>query len=67
MEYYKQAADAGNTNAMVNISMMYFNGMGVDVDYNEALKWTMMAKEHGMTGLDENIEMLKSLGATYNE
>ena len=44
---YRQAAEANYGPALYNLGSMYFNGIGVERDYNEALKWFYKAAEQG--------------------
>jgi TPR repeat protein len=36
LNYFKQAARLGHSNAFVNEGVMYFNGLGTDVNYEKA-------------------------------
>lgn len=45
IEWYKKAADAGNSGAMNNIGYMYFSGEGVKQDYSKAYKWYKKAAD----------------------
>ncbi len=47
MKYARIAAERGNTDAMVDIGLMYNNGLGVTQDYAEAVKWYRKAAEQG--------------------
>ena len=39
MRWLRQAADRGNALAMNNLGFMYQNGLGVEQDYEEAVRW----------------------------
>ena len=43
----RKAADAGNTDAMHDIGMLYFGGLGVRQDYAEAMTWFRKAADAG--------------------
>ena len=38
MNWYLKAANQGHANAQYNIGVMYKNGVGVEKNYNEAIK-----------------------------
>lgn len=39
MKYYQEAAEAGNTDGMVSIGLLYQNGKGVEASAETTLKW----------------------------
>jgi TPR repeat protein len=47
IEYYKKASD-GLGNASLNLASIYFNGLGVQKDLNEARKWYLKCSSHGV-------------------
>ena len=52
-------AEAGDTEAQVNLGLMYYNGEGVPEDKSRALEWTRKAAEQG------NAVGQYNLGVTY--
>ena len=36
VEYFEEAAEQNNTNAMILLGNMYYNGNGVEINYNKA-------------------------------
>ena len=44
---YRQLAEGGDSESMVSLAYMYYNGWGVDKDYGEALKWFEKAAAAG--------------------
>jgi TPR repeat protein len=44
---YRRAAERGDTNGMVNLSLAYSQGWGVAVDYAQAIRWSRAAAEKG--------------------
>jgi hypothetical protein len=59
MEWYKKAADLGNSNAEISIGLMYETGEGVERDYSKAKDWYEKAKTHGDTSADESLLRIK--------
>ena len=47
MELYLKAADKNSYKAMRNIAKMYEKGLGVEIDYLNAMQWYRKAKEGG--------------------
>ena len=45
--YYLKAANLGNTWAMNNLSVLYFNGKGVSQDYAKGREWLQQAVNNG--------------------
>jgi uncharacterized protein len=41
------AAEGGEMRAAVNLGLLYLDGLGTEVDYAEALRWTELAAEAG--------------------
>ena len=39
LEWYLRAAKSGNDRARTQVGLMYYNGIGTEVNYNEAAKW----------------------------
>ena len=44
---YKRTAESGNVKAQKDLGDIYYFGMGVDVDLDEARKWLTKAAEQG--------------------
>jgi len=44
---FYRAANQENTDAQLNLGMLYANGQGVGKDYEKALKWFRRAAGHG--------------------
>lgn len=59
IEYYKNAADAGDINAMSNLGAMYLQGQRVKQDYKVAEKYFRQAADAG------NTSAMNSLGVMY--
>jgi len=47
LEYFHQAADLGNTDAMIELGQIYQNGDGVDKSGTEAERWYLQASNKG--------------------
>ena len=47
LEWYRKAADLGETDSMINIGGMYLYGQGVEQDYTQALEWYEKAADLG--------------------
>lgn len=47
LDYYRKAADLGDTNAMDEIGHFYRDGIGVIQDYQEAMRWYRKAADLG--------------------
>lgn len=45
MQWYLKAADEGNTDAMVNIGLLYQHGNGVQQNYQQAMQWYLKAAD----------------------
>ena len=48
LKEWKPLADGGNSSAQFNTGLLYYNGMGVPLDYKEAAKWFTLAAEQGI-------------------
>ena len=59
-EWYRKAAEQGNTDAQFVLGAMYYKGQGVPQDYTVAAKWYREAAKQG----DADIQFI--LGALYN-
>ena len=56
---FTEAADAGNSNAMVDIGYMYCFGYGVEQDYGKAMEWVEKAADAG------NADAMNGIGIMY--
>lgn len=59
VDWYKVAADHGNSEAMRMLGEDYYRGNGVAEDMNKAIKWHRKAAEYGN---DETQYKLRALG-----
>ena len=55
VEWYRKAAEMGDSKAQCNLGYMYDNGYGVDQDYSEALKWYQKSVEQGNSRAQNNL------------
>ena len=46
----RRRAEAGDADAQAHLAEVYYNGRGVEVDYEEALRWGRLAAEQGHDG-----------------
>jgi uncharacterized protein len=58
-QWYQKAADAGNTDAMYNLGLLYRDGHGVAQDYGKAREWLQKAIDAG------NANAMTNLGWVY--
>jgi TPR repeat protein len=58
----KPLADDGDAEAQYNIGWMYFNGYGLAINDNLALKWWQQASDQGYVDATFSMAMLYSLG-----
>lgn len=57
----KKSAEQGDAKAQYNLGVCYYNGNGVEKDYQEAVKWYRKAAEQGIA------EAQCNLGLCYDE
>jgi TPR repeat protein len=50
-----KAAEQGNRGAQYLTGLMYYDGMGVDKDYKEAVRWYQFAAQQGHAGAQSNL------------
>ncbi len=56
MEIYKEEIENGNTNAMCELAMMYYHGYrGIKQNFDQAVKYNLMAAEKGSEQAFENL------------
>eukprot|EP01130_Rhizamoeba_saxonica_P014587 TRINITY_DN638_c0_g1_i2.p1 TRINITY_DN638_c0_g1~~TRINITY_DN638_c0_g1_i2.p1 ORF type:complete len:158 (+),score=19.24 TRINITY_DN638_c0_g1_i2:308-781(+) len=48
LEWLLKAGEAGHIKAFYYLSMIYSNGLGVDVDMAQATKWVQLSVDHGI-------------------
>ncbi|MBD5265662.1 MAG: sel1 repeat family protein [Bacteroides sp.] len=60
-EWYKKAAKHGVEEAMINIAVLFWQGHGVQKDYNEAMKWLKKAADKG------NSDALYAIGLLHTD
>ena len=58
-KWCKRAAEAGYTNAQLNLGLFYSNGKGIAVDMSEAVKWYKRAAEAGDADAQFNLDRLR--------
>ena len=56
--YNKKSIEAGDTNAMNNLGIMYWNGQGVKQDYKAAEKYFRQAVEMGNVNAKNNLSIM---------
>ena len=47
MRLFRPLANQGNAAAQTNLGLMYGTGLGVPMDYVEAMKWYRLAADQG--------------------
>ncbi|MDO4193687.1 MAG: hypothetical protein Q4D24_10325 [Erysipelotrichaceae bacterium] len=62
LQYFRQAADAGDTYALVEMASMYRNGYGVSVDYARAIELLSEAADKGNTNAVNDLGMMYEHG-----
>ena len=67
-ECYKKSAHQGCADAQNNLGDCYYSGIGVDQDYEKAVKWYQKAAEHGHTAAQNKLTAAQNkLGECYCE
>jgi len=51
----ESAAENGDSNAQTLVGMMFYEGKGVEKDYNEAVRWYMLAANQGNATAQDNL------------
>ena len=51
MAAYRVGAEGGHDGCQYQVGMMYYNGLGVDVDYAQALPWLEKAAAQDKPGV----------------
>jgi tetratricopeptide (TPR) repeat protein len=59
---YKQLAESGDSESMVNLGYLYYNGWGVSQDYTEAAKWFNQAAAAGETKVMSALGLMYAMG-----
>jgi hypothetical protein len=58
----RAAAEGGSAGAQYNLGLIYANGMGVDPDQDEAVRWFHLAGAQGHAGAQYNLGMIYARG-----
>ena len=58
----KREAQAGNTEAQFNLGFMYFSGIGVKQNFQDAAKWVRKSAEHGYAQAQDSLGVMYSQG-----
>jgi len=61
VDWYRKAADAGDSRAQTTLGLMYYDGQGVTQDYVESVRWYRKAADAG------NADAQAVLGTSYEE
>ena len=56
------AAEQGDAAAQFNLGVMYASGVGVPLDYQEAVRWYRLAAEQGYAGAQHNLGLKYEYG-----
>ncbi len=59
---YRQLAEAGDSESMVNVGYLYYDGWGVSQDYGEAAKWFKKAGDAGETKVMSTLGLMYAMG-----
>ncbi|WP_199221274.1 tetratricopeptide repeat protein [Maritimibacter sp. 55A14] len=59
---WRPVAEAGNSVAQHNLGVIYRNGLGVPINYEEAAKWSLRAAENGHAAAQNNLGVMYSYG-----
>ena len=54
--WYRKSASQGNAIAQHNLGNHYYEGVGVEKDYEKAMKWYRRAAENGHAGAQAFLE-----------
>jgi len=60
--WYKKAAEQGHVSAALNLGVMYNQGIGIKLDYKNAIKWYKVAADKGSNKAQLNLGILYDLG-----
>ena|GEM_PF-3894354 len=63
IQYFEQAIQAGNSDALVNIGIMYYKGDGVKRDYKKAMQYYELSAQAGNSNALVNIGIIYHNGA----
>lgn len=67
MEYYQQAADAGNPEGLRGLGALYANGDGVDPDYDRAMEYFQLGAAQGDAKSFVNIAIFYQYGLSVEQ
>jgi TPR repeat protein/serine/threonine protein kinase len=59
VSWYRRAAEKNAACGEIELGYMYWYGYGVRSDYNDALRWTEQAAEHGNQVAKDNLEKMR--------
>lgn len=59
---FKQAAEQGEARAQSSLASMYYNGLGVQKDYEQALYWYTKAAEQGLASAQYTLGLMYAEG-----
>ena len=62
-DYYRQAADMGNCDAMVNLGLLYQDGYGVEQNESQAVHWFTQAAQLGDDAAQFNLGLAYAEGS----
>src|SRR2546422_8425704 len=62
LKEWRPLAEQGGTNAQTNLRTMYANGLGVPLNYGEAVNWFRKAAERGNALASAKLGMMYGLG-----
>ena len=58
----KAKAEAGDAEAQYNLGVMYHQGLGVEHDFREAVKWYQKAADQGYENGQSNLGVMYGMG-----
>ena len=58
MKWWRKAAEQDYSTAQFNLGGCYYEGLGVEKDKAEAMKWFRLAADNGEEDAQEALEML---------
>ncbi len=64
---YLNAAQKGDSRAMMSLGAMYEDGEGVPKNYAEAMRWFRQAAEHGATNAYDTLGLTYEIGKTVEQ
>ena len=64
---YSIEAENGNSYAQADLGDMYYHGVGVDQDYEKALKWFELAAKQSHSRAQYNLGVLMKMDSAQNK